>query len=216
MQRAQGCHPVPREGEGRAGHERVRSGFHHLGVGGPGLPGPCTFLPPSRCLGSWEEVSWAGGRGRPGGRVRPTPPSHRGPGPGKGPAPWAAGMRAGGQRACRIQVTGGRSPGRWGSQPQVSLNRPQTRSRGGQGTGWRLRRGVSPAVSQPLNLLCSPGDIPPRCQGQAAWGRDGPTAPAPIRMVGWLLPSNALVGGSANPRSCWAGLQKEQSGEATA
>lgn len=57
---------------------------------------------------------------------------------------------------------GGRSPGRWGSQPQVSLNRPQTWSRGGQGTGWRLRRGASPAVSQPLSLLCSPGDIPPR------------------------------------------------------
>ena len=127
------------QGKGKEGRVRGRSGrgFTTLGLGGPGSQAPApSFLPP-RWLGSWEELGWAGGRGRPDGRVRPTPPSHRGPG--EGPAPRAGGMRAGGQQACRIQVTGGRCPGRWGSHPQVSLNRPQTRGRGGRGTGWRPR-----------------------------------------------------------------------------
>lgn len=101
------------QGRGKEGQARgrVRSGFHHLGVGAPGslAPGPCTFLP---------GAGWDAGRnlgGLQGEADCPAAASHTG-GPGIVQHHPARGVRAGEQQP--PQVTEGGSPGR--SSPAAS------------------------------------------------------------------------------------------------
>lgn len=111
MQRAQGCHPVPGEGEGRAGPGEGQVRVSPPRGGGPWLPGPWPLhLPPWGWLGCWEEPGRTAGRGRLPSRSLP----HRGPR--DCPAPSSEGREGRGTAA--PQVTEGGSPGR--SSPAAS------------------------------------------------------------------------------------------------
>ena len=96
-----GCHPVPGEGEGRAGPGEGQVRVSPPRGEGPWVPGPCTFLPGAgwdagRKLGGLEtEAEWGGG-----GRGCPAAASHTGA-LGRVQHRPARSMKAGGQQAPR-------------------------------------------------------------------------------------------------------------------